>query len=686
MSNARVRILRLAAAAVLLLGAAGAANAAQSFVYVALAAPACDAPPCAPGLLVVFDATTKEVVTSAPLGSAMNVPRGMAMSHGGARLYISLLAADGAASLAIFDTTRHEMGATYPLPAGVAGSVAVTGDDNRVFVSGPNTLVVWDVQTSAVLTTQSMTGKLLFAHPGVNHVIAAAAAESALPILTLYALDSLTGAVVTTKDGGFGSHVSLSPDGSRLYGTYPATSIHPSSGGVTTIYDPATLDDTGRFACNPFCFPSMAFDSPLANRFLQLARFGQTATDIGAVDRTTLSVIGTLRMPSLVTDGVVTGDGARFWAAGHTPEGDGVLHVVRVDTPALERTTPLPSSPLLVAATPSPGEAQCRYTVSPSQNSWAREGGTATVSLATGCSWIAASTANWLHIAPDALSGTGSRTLTVTVDPFFLGDPARSASVIIGGQIVRFTQAGFGAQGPFGSVDTPSENATGISGALAVTGWALDDVGVTRVRIFRDGDTPGAEQVFIGEATLVEGARPDVEAIFPALPFASRAGWGYQILTNMLPNGGNGVFRIHAYADDVDGHTTLLGSRTITADNSTATVPFGTLDTPGQGETVSGAIVNWGWALTPQPGNIPVDGSTIDVLVDGVVVGHPTFGGNRADIAALFPGYANTTSAVGYFVIDTTRLSDGVHTIAWIVRDNLGRASGIGSRYFTVRQ
>ena len=31
------------------------------------------------------------------------------------------------------------------------------------------------------------------------------------------------------------------------------------------------------------------------------------------------------------------------------------------------------------------------------------------------------------------------------------------------------------------------------------------------------------------------------------------------ILTNMLPNQGNGTFRITAYAYDRDGHTTCLG-------------------------------------------------------------------------------------------------------------------------------
>ncbi len=61
------------------------------------------------------------------------------------------------------------------------------------------------------------------------------------------------------------------------------------------------------------------------------------------------------------------------------------------------------------------------------------------------------------------------------------------------------------------------------------------------------------------------------------------AGWGYLLLTNFLPSQGNGTFTLYAYADDVDGYTTLLGSKTITCTNATATAPFGAIDTPAQG-------------------------------------------------------------------------------------------------------
>jgi hypothetical protein len=92
----------------------------------------------------------------------------------------------------------------------------------------------------------------------------------------------------------------------------------------------------------------------------------------------------------------------------------------------------------------------------------------------------------------------------------------------------------------------------------------------------------------------------------------------------------------------------------------------------------------WGWTLTPQPATIPVDGSTLWVFVDGVSLGHPVYNLYRTDVSTLFPGLQNSTGPVGYYYLDTTRLANGMHTIAWSVTDNLNRIEGIGSRLFFV--
>ena len=70
------------------------------------------------------------------------------------------------------------------------------------------------------------------------------------------------------------------------------------------------------------------------------------------------------------------------------------------------------------------------------------------------------------------------------------------------------------------------------------------------VRIYRNSVSPEplGERVFLGKAVFVEGARPDIEALYPTVPSARRAGWGFMLLTNMLPQQGNGVFQISAYA------------------------------------------------------------------------------------------------------------------------------------------
>jgi len=245
---------------------------------------------------------------------------------------------------------------------------------------------------------------------------------------------------------------------------------------------------------------------------------------------------------------------------------------------------------------------------------------------------------------------------------------------------VKFSNLGE-TEPPFGSFDTPLDGTTARS-SVPVTGWALDDTAVEKVKLYRHS---GGSLVYIGDASFVEGARPDVEAAFPEYPNNSSAGWGYMMLTNFLPGGGNGTYTLEAIAIDSFGRETSLGTKTFICDNANAVKPFGAIDTPPQGGTASGTdFVNWGWVLTPQPNKIPVDGSTIDVWIDGVNVGQPTYNIYRSDIATKFPDYANSQGAVGYFYLDTTAYENGVHTIQWTAKDDAGNSDGIGSRYFTI--
>ncbi|UCH95140.1 MAG: lamin tail domain-containing protein [Candidatus Aminicenantes bacterium] len=300
--------------------------------------------------------------------------------------------------------------------------------------------------------------------------------------------------------------------------------------------------------------------------------------------------------------------------------------------------------------------------------------------------WSVSTSANWIGcsptsgVSPDVVSvsvnstglSTGTYTGTITIsDPNAINSP-QTLPVTLQVYKPGFTSA------PFGDFATPIHGSL-VRSSIPVTGWVLDDIEVVSVKIYNGPD-------YVGDAVFVEGARPDVEQAYPGYPKNYQAGWGYMMLTYFLPNGGNGTYTIYAKAIDAEGNQMTLGSKTIHVDNANAVKPFGAIDTPVQGGTASGSnYINWGWVLTPQPNCIPTDGSTINVYVDGVNLGHPTYNIYRSDIASMFPYYCNSNGAVGYFYLDTTAYENGVHTIQWTAADNAGNTDGIGSRYFTIQ-
>jgi len=329
--------------------------------------------------------------------------------------------------------------------------------------------------------------------------------------------------------------------------------------------------------------------------------------------------------------------------------------------------------------------------------------------------WTATSNQSWILVDP--LAGTGAGSIQISVDPDTLPIGTYSGSVVISDPVasnspqfitvnLNVYEAGEDSP-PFGWFDTPVDGAI-VSGSVPVTGWALDDIEVTKVEIKRDPDPddppeaigsdglvliswekvwedpPGVEHRQ-NNVVFVKGSRTDVEGLYPIYPLCDRAGWGYMLLTYGLPRQGNGTFRLYAFAEDATGHRVLLGTKQITSDNANRVQPFGTIDTPEQGESIYGNYVNFGWALTPPPKMIPTDGSTIWISIDSIFVAQPDYNHFRQDIYDAFPGYLNCDGAVGFFYLDSTLYSNGVHTIGWYAVDNNGDADGFGSRFFEIQ-
>lgn len=302
--------------------------------------------------------------------------------------------------------------------------------------------------------------------------------------------------------------------------------------------------------------------------------------------------------------------------------------------------------------------------------------------------WTVGTDVSWLTLNP--AGGTGGGTVTVSASAGGLAVGTYTGTITVSAsnasnspQTVDVYLNVYGTgNGPFGLFATPANGST-VGSSVPFTGWVLDNVGVSSVKLYREN---GSSLVYIGDAVFVEGARPDVEAYYSQYPFNYRAGWGYMMLTHFLPNGGNGTFTFHAIAVNLEGKETTLGTRTITVDNKSAVKPFGAIDTPTQGGTASGSTYrNVGWVLTPAPNKIPVDGSTIVVYVDGKAIGSPVYNVYRSDIELLFPGYGNSSGAMAYLDFDTTTYADGIHSISWTAGDDAGNTDGIGSRYFTIR-
>ena len=402
---------------------------------------------------------------------------------------------------------------------------------------------------------------------------------------------------------------------------------------------------------------------------------------------------------------VVPGPGSFAWNTTGVPGGIYYIYAV-VSDPDLNQNKCYATGPVIVSHTGTPAISLSKSSLvfgsvvngisSSPVNVVLSNTGTGTLS------WSAAKNASWITVSPT--SGTGNAVLQIGANPSGLAvgkhqgtisitDPNATNSPQTISVTLNIIGTGLSAP-PFGDYSTPLDGTTGIAGAIPVTGWALDDIEVTGVTIYRNpvaGEPTQANGlVSIGDAVFVEGARPDVEAAYPNYPFNDRAGWGYMMLTNFLPNQGNGTFKIYAYATDSEGNTVLLGMKTITCSNAAAVKPFGTIDTPAQGGDASGnAYVNFGWVLTPKPNTVPIDGSTISVWVDGVQAGVLNDAPNaydqyRSDIATDFPGLNNSAGPVGFSYLDTTAFTNGVHTIYWIATDNAGNADGIGSRYFNI--
>ena len=173
---------------------------------------------------------------------------------------------------------------------------------------------------------------------------------------------------------------------------------------------------------------------------------------------------------------------------------------------------------------------------------------------------------------------------------------------------------------PAVSITAPASGAT-VSGTIAVSASASDNVGVVGVQFFSDGTALGAEDT--------------------TAPYA---------ISVNTTGSSNGQHTLTAVARDAAGNTTTSNPVTVTVNNAApdTTPPTVTITAPANGVTVKGTVT--------------ISASASDNVG---VVGVRFFG----DGAALG---AEDTSAPYSISVDTTASSDGSHTLTAVARDAAG--------------
>jgi Big-like domain-containing protein len=223
-----------------------------------------------------------------------------------------------------------------------------------------------------------------------------------------------------------------------------------------------------------------------------------------------------------------------------------------------------------------------------------------------------------------------------------------------------------------GSIDTPAEGRV-VSGFVRVTGFALDGNLISNVDLFVDGQDE-VNRVTVSGGANINLPRPDVEQAFPNFWAQLSRNSGFE-MSFKAANYGNGNHTIWVRVTDVNGCCFFLGPRTVRIDNSRNQAPFGNLDFPldSQPTGTRGTIEVTGWALDDRR----VD--HVDILVDGLLERQAVMGIMRPDVAAYYPDTMNALVSGFLLFLDSTRLTNGVHTVTAKAVDDQGQQGLLGT-------
>jgi hypothetical protein len=248
---------------------------------------------------------------------------------------------------------------------------------------------------------------------------------------------------------------------------------------------------------------------------------------------------------------------------------------------------------------------------------------------------------------------------------------------------LTFTVAAIAGAGvPFGGIDKAVDSVTlsstvGQANSVKITGWVADPqdgAPMSNVNVFIDGTSIGAPTLGF--------ARADIGANYGSMFLNS----GFQLLYP-ASSLALGTHQVTVTAIDSGGRSKTIGPHAFTV----ATIagpgsPFGGIDgivdsVTGTGPvSQSGSLLLHGWMADPQDG-APL--SNVKVYIDGTLIGTPTLGYSRADIAKAF---GNAYLHSGFRLIHSaSSLAVGTHQVTVIAIDSGGRSTTLAPHTFIVQ-
>jgi putative Ig domain-containing protein/Big-like domain-containing protein len=170
---------------------------------------------------------------------------------------------------------------------------------------------------------------------------------------------------------------------------------------------------------------------------------------------------------------------------------------------------------------------------------------------------------------------------------------------------------------PFGNLETPDFRAT-LNNTATGSGWALDNVGVTKVEVLIDN-----QKISEGIHGL---SRPDIGSVWGSFPNAAQAGFSFSLDTTRFSNGEH---TLSIRVLDAAGNATLIGARPVVVQNQVLRVQTVDLLRGKKGEPYSMQLLAangrppYSWAIAT--GSLP---SGVSLNTAGVISGTPTVFGS----------------------------------------------------------